>query len=184
MNAKAFTLIELLVVVAIISILATISLPNFQHALIKARVAAAEKEMQTLSTAIEAYALDYNVYPLDGNDYFDKQEAYYDQLRIQSVLTTPTAYISEIPNDLFHEKNMHKEDLVANRNFQFGPPYPYIYSSHGNFMSNSGSPRAYYIFSIGPNYLFDNASEKEDNFVIYDITNGVISGGDILRKGP
>jgi general secretion pathway protein G len=184
MKYRAFTLVELLVVVAIISILATISLPNFQHAMTKSRVAAAQKEMQTLSTAIEAYALDYNVYPLDGNDWFDKKEEYYDQLHIQSVLTTPTTFISEIPDDLFHQKHMHKDDLMAERHFQFGPPYPYIYMSKGNFTTHRGAPKAYYIFSVGPNHYFDNASEKEEDFVLYDATNGTISGGDLMRKGP
>lgn len=184
MKQTAFTLIELLVVVAIIGILATISLPNFQHAMVKSRVAASQKEMQTVSTALEAYALDYGHYPLDGNDWLDKKEEWYDQLHIQSVLTTPTSYISEIPEDLFHEKHMHVEDLNAKRHFQFGPPYPYIYVSKGNFMQHRGAPKAYFIFSLGPNHIFDNASEKEEDYIVYDATNGIISGGDVMRKGP
>ena len=184
MKQKAFTLIELLVVVAIISILATISLPNYQHALIKSKVTAVAAEMKSLSTAVEAYALDHNIYPLDGNDYPDKAEAYYDEKRIQKVLTTPTAYISQIPHDLFHEKEMHKEDLNTNRLFKSRSPYPYIYMSQGNYTTNKGAPRAYFIFSLGPNYWFDNSTEKEGDFLIYNSSNGVISDGDILRTGP
>ena len=186
MKQNAFTLVELLVVVAIISILATISLPNYQHALVKAKVSSVTAEMQSLSTAIEAYALDYNIYPLDGNDYPDKSEDYYDEKRIQKVLTTPTAYISQakFPHDLFHEREMVKEDLNTNRLFKSKPPYPYIYMSQGNYMTNKGAPRAYYIFSIGPNYWFDNSSENEDNLLVYSSSNGIISDGDVVRKGP
>jgi prepilin-type N-terminal cleavage/methylation domain-containing protein len=184
MTQKAFTLIELLVVVAIISLLATIALPNYQHALIKSRVTAAAAELKSLSTAVESYALDNNVYPLDGNDYLDKNEAFFDQKRVQSVLTTPSAYISEIPEDLFHEKNMHKDDMMAERHFQSGAPYPYVYMSRGNFTTNRGAPRAYFLFSLGPNYLLDNADVKEDQYVEYAPSNGIMSGGDIIRKGP
>lgn len=180
-----FTLIELLVVVAIISILASIALPNFQHAQVKAKVAAAYAEMQTLSTTIESYQLDHNTYPLDGNDYFEKKEDYFDQRFIQRVLTTPTAYITDLPDDLFHQKETHNMyDPVLRRHFQSKPPYPYIYMTEGNFMTHRGAPRAYYIFSLGPDKYFNNDSKLKDDFILYDPSNGVISDGDLLRKGP
>lgn len=181
---SAFTLIELLVVVAIISILASIALPNFQHAQVKARVTAAQAEMMTLTTAIESYYMDHNTYPLDGNDYFEKKEELFDQRRLQQVLTTPTAYVSEIPEDEFHKKNVEIHDPLVQRYFQSRPPYPYIYMSKDSYMVNSGSPKAYFLFSFGPDIDFDNHSSRPDDFQIYDPSNGVISNGDILRKGP
>ena len=182
---KGFTLIELLVVVAIISILASIALPNYQHAQVKAKVSAAQAEMQTLSTAVEAYRLDNNTYPLDGNDYFEKREDLFDQRFIQHVMTTPTAYVSEIPGDIFHRKMTHRaEDPVIRRHFQTRPPYPYIYMTKDNWMLNRGSARAYFIFSLGPDLDFDNDSTLPEDFVVYNPSNGIVSGGDLLRKGP
>ena len=183
-SQNAFTLIELLVVVAIISILASIALPNFQHAQVKARVTAAQAEMMTLSLAVEAYQLDHNTYPLDGNDYLDKNEELFDQFRIQRVLTTPTAYVSEIPEDEFHKKNVELYEPLAQRYFQSRPPYPYAYISSDSFMVNLGCPKAYYLFSLGPDIDFDNHSSRPEEILLYDPSNGVISDGDILRKGP
>lgn len=184
MTKQAFTLIELLVVVAIISILASIALPNYQHAQVKAKATAVLAEMKSLSTAVEAYHLDHNKYPLDGNDYFERVDEYFDQKRIQKVLTTPTAYISEIPDDLFHTRETHQYDPNTDRFFQSRPPYPYVYFSDGNLFTHRGNPRGYFIFSFGPDLAFDNASTTPDDFVLYDPTNGIISGGDILMKGP
>ncbi|RJP20984.1 MAG: type II secretion system protein [Candidatus Omnitrophota bacterium] len=183
-NQTAFTLIELLVVVAIISILASMALPNFHHAQIKAKTTAALAEMRSLSTAIEAYQMDHNKYPLDGNDYFDLQEDRFDQKTIQRVLTTPTAYISQIPEDLFHTKETHVDDPLTARYFISRPPYPYLYFTKDNFWLHRGAPRAYRIFSLGPDLFFNNDSRRDEDYLVYDVSNGVISDGDILFKGP
>ncbi|HOJ61869.1 MAG TPA: pilin [bacterium] len=183
-SQQSFTLIELLVVVAIISILASIALPNYQHAQVKAKVSAAYAEMKTLSTVIETYALDHNCYPLDGNDYFERAEELFDQTRIQKVLTTPLAYISELPSDIFHTKENHRNDPRYARHFQSRPPYPYVYFTRDNFLIHRGVPKAYFIFSIGPNQYFDNESAAPEDVLKYDPSNGVISKGDLVRKGP
>ncbi|HQH71663.1 MAG TPA: prepilin-type N-terminal cleavage/methylation domain-containing protein [bacterium] len=183
-SQQSFTLIELLVVVAIISILASIALPNYQHAQVKAKVSAAYAEMKTLSTVVEAYALDHNCYPLDGNDHFERDEALFDQARIQKVLTTPLAYISEIPADIFHTKENHTYDPKIARHFQSRPPYPYVYFTRDNFVLNRGTPKGYFIFSFGPDQYFDNDSTAPEDVLKYDPTNGVISMGDLIRKGP
>lgn len=183
-SSHGFTLIELLVVVAIIGILASIAMPNFQHAQVKAKTTRAFADMRTLSTALEAYALDNNNYPLDGNDYFERDEELYDQIRIQSVLTTPVAYISELFPDIFHNRDVQVDDPLVSRYFRERPPYPYVYLTRGNVVNHKGNPSAYFIFSFGPDQDFDNPSSKPEDIVVYDITNGVISGGDLLRKGP
>ena len=62
-HVSAFTLIELLIVVAIISILATIALPNFIEAQTRAKVSRAHAEMRTIATALESFAVDNGGYP-------------------------------------------------------------------------------------------------------------------------
>ena len=60
---KGFTLIELLIVVAIIAILAAIAVPNFLEAQTRSKISRCLADMRTLTTAIEAYAVDNKCYP-------------------------------------------------------------------------------------------------------------------------
>jgi type II secretion system protein G len=62
---KAFTLIELLIVVAIIAILAAIAVPNFLEAQTRSKVSRTKADMRSVATALEAYEIDYNKYPMD-----------------------------------------------------------------------------------------------------------------------
>src|SRR5579872_4640304 len=57
---RGFTLIELLVVIAIIAILAAILLPVFAAARENARTASCENNLKQLSTAVVAYAQDFD----------------------------------------------------------------------------------------------------------------------------
>ncbi|HKF44065.1 MAG TPA: type II secretion system protein GspG [Thermoanaerobaculia bacterium] len=60
---SGFTLIELLIVIAIIGILASISIPNLLNAVSRGRQKKTMADMRTLATALEAYAVDDNHYP-------------------------------------------------------------------------------------------------------------------------
>ena len=60
---KAFSLIELMIGVAIIGILAAITLPLFQSNMIEAKEAAAKDNLRILRNAIEFYAAQHNGIP-------------------------------------------------------------------------------------------------------------------------
>ena len=63
-TGRGFTLIELLIVVAIIAILAAIAIPNFIEAQTRSKVSRVKADMRSLATAVEAYRVDNNRYPL------------------------------------------------------------------------------------------------------------------------
>jgi len=63
MNKRAFTMIELLCVVAVIAILAAISVPNFLEAQNRTKISKAHQDMDVLEAALLAYQADYNAYP-------------------------------------------------------------------------------------------------------------------------
>lgn len=121
-RATGFTLIELLIVVAIIAILAVIAVPNFLEAQTRAKLARVKADQRVLVTAMEAFRLDNNSYPLYCNNYVDMRNANYfaknamvgnytDQaysFRVRlnptdkfATLTTPIAYITSYPTDPF-----------------------------------------------------------------------------------
>lgn len=62
-NQKGFTLIEMMIVVAIISILATIAMPNFQKALIRARETNLRRTLFVLRDTIDQHYADQGSYP-------------------------------------------------------------------------------------------------------------------------
>ena len=160
---KGFTLIELLIVVAIIAILAAIAVPNFLDAQLRAKVAAAMTDMRALVTALEAYAVDNNVYPCDGQE--DGCEWIWNTSMFR--LTSPIEYISEIPED----------PLIGNEIYYYGAAY-YWYATlagygngEGNFSNHPrnsqfgrrnvrlfDTPRdkfKYAIISMGPDIYFE-----------------------------
>jgi general secretion pathway protein G len=60
---KGFTLIELLIVVAIIGIIAAIAIPNLLNAIDRGKQKRTMADMRSIGTAVEAYAVDNNIYP-------------------------------------------------------------------------------------------------------------------------
>ena len=62
-KSKGFTLIELLIVVAIIGIIAAIAIPNLLNAIDRGKQKRTMADMRSIGTAVEAYAVDNNIYP-------------------------------------------------------------------------------------------------------------------------
>jgi len=80
---RGFTLLEILIVVMIISILASILIPNFLRARTTAQVSASKGNLNEIATALESYYVDNQSYPSDVT---------------LSILVTG-AYIRALPSD-------------------------------------------------------------------------------------
>jgi type II secretion system protein G len=140
---RGFTLIELLIVVAIIAILAAIAVPNFLEAQVRAKVARGKTDMRSLATALESYKVDTNWYPPD-NEYYvwvmliPQPDV---QLPVTWLLTTPVAYITSVPRDVFPKT----------AGFIEGSPFDYGYKSDTWRGINAGE-----LFGLPPSdYLKD-----------------------------
>jgi prepilin-type N-terminal cleavage/methylation domain-containing protein len=209
---SAFTLIELLIVVAIISILASIAMPNFLEAQTRAKVARVKADMRTLATAVESYAVDNTKYPYRHAPIFGGwgawappfNEKIYDPAdpyaaRGMHVITTPIGYITSLPKDIFNQP--------ATGMAQPGNPYSevldYWDSTQCDFFVNfwgtwarAGRGRGWIMMSVGPDlYVGVSPTGMPGNYpapqpghltntakFIYDPTNGTVSTGNIYRS--
>ena len=168
-----FTLIELLIVVAIIGILAGIAVPNFLEAQTRAKVARVHADMRTVRNALSSYRLDRNSYFIgflgSVSHALNKWEL--------TPLTSPVAYISSIPQDVFRKGQEHYVDFA---------PYDY-YSMRLSFVARGVSANVvdaelsempdYTLSSDGPDRDYDYSSMR--SFLHYNPSNGTTSDGDI-----
>ena len=183
MNRTGFTLIELLIVVAIIGILAAIAVPNFLNAQLKAKVARVEGDLRAMKTAIEMYRLDNPGYPpscsleIMGGVQFRAGEIF-----------TPVQYAFVPAVDPFNSEEgsrtssfASKEYFYINRDSTCGWPITLLNLTLDQVPSAPQNSE-YLLSSQGP----DNLSEVQDmrSSPMYDLTNGLISQGDILVFGP
>src|SRR5512139_1933493 len=66
-RSQAFTLIELLLVLVILGVLAAIVVPKFAGRTEQARVTAAQTQIATFGTALDAFEVDNGYYPKGRN---------------------------------------------------------------------------------------------------------------------
>ena len=195
----AFSLIELLIVTAIISILASIALPNFMEAQIRSKVSRVKADCISLRTAIEAYRLDHAAYPYRRNE--DASDS--DIIPIpkisecssqMSVLTTPVGYMNYLPVDIFNTTVASPNNLLdyydnqqvawmINSRKLLGFAY-FFKPTDVNWLVVSAGPDGY----LGP--FSDTYSTvatpdvlKGTMYSAYDPTNGTTSRGNIY-VGP
>ena len=166
----AFTLIELLIVVAIIGILAAVAVPNLLNAQVRANLARVQADFNSIRKAMEMYRVDAGSYPRGG---------YTDYLQLRH-LTTPIAYMSVMPVDVFWPPSLN------------GPDRPYWYGACVGRMTfqeilragKKGAVNQYVLYSSGPDLAISSYSvweyPKMSSFVTYKMTNGLRSNGDIF----
>src|SRR5437870_13458424 len=70
-HQQAFTLIELLLVLVILGILAAIVVPKFSGRTEQARMTAAQSQIATFGTALDAFEVDNGYYPKGKNGLVD-----------------------------------------------------------------------------------------------------------------
>lgn len=198
---SAFTLIELLIVVAIIAILAAIAVPNFLEAQTRSKVSRVRSDLRTLAVAITSYSVDNNRFPrisYFGAPYNDRFQGEIIYNTLNHLVTSPIAYISNIPFDTFAFRDAV---LVTDKMFQYGEvntlkawnraglPYPPIPGLPG-YVANYGTLQtvrkmerymgAYYLWSHAPlGVQFESTGDVDKYFLQYDPTNGTVSEGRI-----
>jgi prepilin-type N-terminal cleavage/methylation domain-containing protein len=169
---RGFTLIELLIVVLIIAILAAIALPNFLEFQMRAKVSRVKADIRTVALAMEVYATEYSAYP-----YVDPQEdhAYLTDI---PVLTTPIAYLTSLPKDVFPPAKPSEPREKYYRYY----PVEYWREHYPDLRLRNW---AWIVMSNGPDLKVDvtreNAQDAIDGnyYMVYDPTNGTLSPGDI-----
>jgi general secretion pathway protein G len=120
-RSKAFTLVELLLVLVILGVLAAIVVPKFSGRTEQARVTAAQSQLATFATALDAFEVDNGYYPRGG----DGLLALIDEPQDAQNWRGPYLSADAIPLDPWGN--------------------PYIYESPGRH-----NPRSYDLMSAGP----------------------------------
>jgi prepilin-type N-terminal cleavage/methylation domain-containing protein len=188
MNRKGFTLIELLIVVAIIAILAMIAVPNFLEAQIRAKVTRVRTDFRNLLVAMEAYRVDNNNYPPDGNI----GTSWYTDYRVQCMLTSPIAYITSVPVNPFFDIRQSQSGGPGGQTGRGS--YAFWGADRHYGAANGGQdpdirPIFWYMVSCGPNLTNEfggvwgrDIIGRTATFVnaLYDPTNGTVSYGDLI----
>lgn len=175
----AFTLIELLIVVAIIGILAAIAVPNFLNAQIRAKVAKAESEIKTITTALEMYRMDNGIYPPWLLENGTQKNPVNTRL---FPLTTPISYMSTVPQDPFlygpPGTRLNESQDAAYVTYDYTEARSRIVFGGLSILPQQARCAEYKVTSAGPDF-----TNTYGNTVTYLPTNGLTSFGDIITLG-
>ncbi|MCX7625071.1 MAG: type II secretion system protein GspG [Candidatus Sumerlaeaceae bacterium] len=169
-------------------------MPNFLEAQTRSKVSRAKADIRSLATALESYAVDNNNFPPDITSVGGMQIGTGWYFYISHRLTTPVAYItSNMLTDPFRDRRTTlPPEYWRFRYVCYGMlPYYEVNGVPGNVSTVQGYRigEAIYgkwrISSAGPDatagpYPMNNDFARV--LVLYDPTNGTVSGGDIVRS--
>jgi hypothetical protein len=150
--------------------------------------------MRSIATALEAYRVDTNKYPVVGTpglpNFTDLLVPFSRRL---SGVTTPIAYISSLPADPF--ANGKKPEVgfgFIDTSFVYAPGNLY-FGDLGSYDNETFRHSVFSLASRGPdqivffgNYCMAHPIAVAGNRVqigAYDPTNGTVSAGDVFRLG-
>ena len=173
-SSQAFTLIELLIVVAIIAILSGIAIPNFLEAQTRGKISRVKSDLRTIALALEAYQGDQNIYPpTTMKPLF---------LRLKP-LTTPIAYITTVPQDVFKARDVDAGPWQLMGNYAYGAMPTDAESRWALASVGPDLQPNFYPIMLYPGWsenIWENPASGCD-YIRYDPTNGTLSIGDIWR---
>ena len=191
-KCRAFTLIELLIVVAIIAILAAIAIPNFLEAQSRTKVSRVKSDMRSIAVAIEAYTVDSSRPPIPKfttGHYNYQNDSFVSYLKCPKqvwsggcgyILTTPIAYITSIPDDVFAPERKYPSVEFVRYHWVYFVFIPQHHTNRGPGLYLPGNyfqPFRWYMISPGPDRIYWDQTDGRQMF--YDPTNGIVSPGDI-----
>ena len=125
-NERGFTLIEMLIVVALIGILATIAVGQYQRSIVKAKEAALLENLFVMRSQINNYFADKGEYPYDLQTLVD--EHYLKKIPNDPITRSPDTWVvthSDIGDeeDISTEQGIEDIRSGANRLALNGTPY-------------------------------------------------------------
>jgi len=183
---RGTTMIELLLVIAVLAVLASIAVPNYMDAQVRAKVSREVSDMRSIATALETYFVDAALYPphgeklADGTVNFPASQGGLTTTEYMPdfPLTSPVAYIISVPFDPF---------LISYD--AFDPRYGYVETKgmvaimQANGLDEPAAklePRygGWRLYAAGPDR--DRTDGKLG--ILYDPTNGTSSNGDLVRS--
>lgn len=194
---RGFSLGELLIVILILGILSAIAVPNLLEYRVRAKITRVASDLRTIGAAIEAYAVDWNHYPL--ND-LSKLAV------LPAELTTPTPYLpsnrlidpfsprdrqrilADVPQ--FYRYTEIVDLRTARERIEIGRPVPAEAIDHplynpGAFLkygawraASYGPDRTYVDPDSGPWSVYSGPWGID---LSYDPSNGTVSSGNIIR---